>query len=80
MEVANSLFAQDAAMGALPTLFAATAADAENGDYIGPDRLFSTRGHPIRAAASQRANNVQDAERLWSISESLTGVEFRLGD
>ena len=34
---ATRLFAQPAADGALPTLYAATAADVHGGDYFGPD-------------------------------------------
>jgi len=33
----NRLFAQDAATGSLPMLYAATAPDVHGGDYIGPD-------------------------------------------
>jgi hypothetical protein len=39
VEFANRLLAQSAAMGELPTLYAATVADIRGGDYIGPDGL-----------------------------------------
>jgi hypothetical protein len=45
MGVANKLIAQSAAMGALPTLYAATA-DVPGAAYIGPGGLFEQRGHP----------------------------------
>jgi NAD(P)-dependent dehydrogenase (short-subunit alcohol dehydrogenase family) len=44
--LANRVFAQSAAMGALPTLCAAVSPDVRGGDYIGPDgqRALSRRG------------------------------------
>ncbi len=77
MEIANAVVAQDAAMGALPTLFAATSPEANNGDYIGPDRFFGTWGNPTQATRSKRSRDIEDAERLWGVSETLTGVNFR---
>src|SRR5207248_1534827 len=44
--------AQPAEMGALPTLYAATAADVRGGEYFGPDGRGEQRGYPTRVAAS----------------------------
>ena len=74
----NRLFSQDAAMGALPTLYAATAPDVQGGDYIGPDRMFETWGHPKKVGCSALARDERIAARLWRISEELTGVHFAL--
>ncbi|WP_431266209.1 oxidoreductase [Roseateles chitinivorans] len=65
---------QPAAQGALPTLFAATAAQAEGGLYYGPDRLGETRGHPSVARVPTQALDRADAARLWADSARLTGV------
>lgn len=65
---------QPAAQGALPTLFAATAAQAEGGLYYGPDRLGETRGHPTAARVPTQALDRADAARLWADSARLTGV------
>ncbi|WP_431258093.1 oxidoreductase [Roseateles chitinivorans] len=65
---------QPAAQGALPTLFAATAAKAEGGLYYGPDRLGETRGHPTVARVPTQALDRADAARLWAESARLTGV------
>lgn len=67
---------QPAAQGALPTLFAATAADAEGGAYYGPDKMGETRGHPAAAKVPPQALDVTAAARLWRVSEALTGVSF----
>jgi NAD(P)-dependent dehydrogenase (short-subunit alcohol dehydrogenase family) len=72
----NRLLAQDAAMGALPSLYAATAPEARSGDYIGPGGLAEAWGHPARVRASARAQDAETAERLWQVSEDLTGVRF----
>jgi len=39
-----SFMSQDAAHGALPTLRAATAMDAAQGSYDGPNRMFQLKG------------------------------------
>lgn len=67
---------QPAAQGALPTLFAATSAEARGGTYYGPDRLSETRGHPSEAAIPAAALELHVARRLWEVSERLAGVDF----
>jgi len=72
----NRLIAQSAAMGALPSLYAATAPDVRGGDFFGPDSWFEMRGHPRRVGTTARARDEQVAARLWSVSEELTGVSY----
>lgn len=62
---------QPAARGALPTLFAATSADAEPGGYYGPDALGETRGYPVSARVPPAALDEAVARRLWEASERL---------
>ena len=76
MDWANRVFSQDASMGSLPTLFAATAPSVQGGDYYGPDRMFETWGHPTKVGSSARSRDVQSARRLWEVSEELTGVRY----
>jgi hypothetical protein len=76
MELANRLFAQSAAMGALPTLYAATATDVQGGDYIGPNGLGEQWGHPKKVQPNARARDLDAQRRLWEISEQLTGVRY----
>ena len=76
MGLATRLFAQ-AGDGALPTLYAATAADVHGGDYFGPDGRGEMRGHhPKRAQFSAAAHDAAAAARLWAVSEELTVVTF----
>jgi NAD(P)-dependent dehydrogenase (short-subunit alcohol dehydrogenase family) len=74
--LANRIFSQDAAMGALPTLYAATGPAVESGDYIGPDGFAETWGHPKKVGSSARSRDDEAARRLWEASEALTGVHY----
>ena len=77
-EAGNRLLAQSAAMGALPTEYAATAADVHGGDYIGPDGMGELWGHPVRVGRSAAAQDAAAASRLWEVSEQLTNVHYQL--
>lgn len=67
---------QPAWRGALPTLFAATAPEAEGGGYYGPHKLSETRGYPAPAKAPPQALDTARAANLWIVSERLTGNAF----
>jgi NAD(P)-dependent dehydrogenase (short-subunit alcohol dehydrogenase family) len=67
---------QPAPQGALPTLFAATAPEAEGGGYYGPDKMSEIRGHPVPSRVPAQAMNLAVAERLWHVSEELTRTSF----
>ena len=77
---ANTVFAQSAAGGALPSLYGATAAGVRGGQYFGPDKLFGMRGHPEPTSFVRAAKDPDTARRLWEVSEELTGVRFGLLD
>jgi NAD(P)-dependent dehydrogenase (short-subunit alcohol dehydrogenase family) len=70
------LISQTAAMGALPTLRAATDPGVLGGQYYGPGGLFGTRGHPELAHSSRQSRDTAIQRRLWTVSEELTGVTF----
>lgn len=74
--IANSLMAQPSQMGALPTLYAAVAADVAGGDFIGPDGFQQLRGYPVKVRARPHAYDAQVAAKLWVLSEQLTGVKY----
>ena len=76
MGVVNKVMAQSADKGALPTLYAATYAGVSNGDYFGPDGIGEQRGHPKLVGMTGSARDVADAQRLWTVSEDLTGVHY----
>jgi NAD(P)-dependent dehydrogenase (short-subunit alcohol dehydrogenase family) len=74
--IGNRLLAQSAVMGALPSLYAATAPDVRGGEFFGPDGLGEMRGSPRRVQASARARDAETAARLWDVSAQLTGVGY----
>ena len=74
--LANSLFAQSAERGALPTLCAATYPGLYSASYIGPDGFMEMRGFPKLTRAAAIAYDQRLAMDLWSVSEELTGVTW----
>ncbi|MFA5938712.1 MAG: oxidoreductase [Sinimarinibacterium sp.] len=76
MQIGNALFSQTADMGALPTLYATTAADVNSGDYIGPDGWRQLRGYPRTVGCRDAARDERTGAQLWALSEQLTGVHY----
>jgi NAD(P)-dependent dehydrogenase (short-subunit alcohol dehydrogenase family) len=72
----NSWLVQDAAMGALPILRAATDSAAVGGTYYGPDGFLQLTGYPVVVTSSNRSQNRQAQRRLWVESEQLTGITY----
>ncbi|MFJ9852654.1 oxidoreductase [Streptomyces sp. NPDC101150] len=68
--------AQSPDRGALSQLYAATAPDAEGGQFIGPDGMAELRGAPKRVELAPRASDAETCRRLWELSEELTAVRF----
>jgi NAD(P)-dependent dehydrogenase (short-subunit alcohol dehydrogenase family) len=67
---------QSAAMGALPTLRAATDPHVEGGQYYGPDGFAQQRGRPKLVSSSAQSHDEDLQRRLWTVSEELTGVTY----
>lgn len=61
---------------ALPALLAATDPDAEGGDFYGPQGLAGTSGRPGRVRLWKPLRSTEDAQRLWTRSEEMTGTSF----
>ena len=76
VKILAPLMTQDDAAGALPTLYAATAPDAQGGVYIGPDGFKAFRGSPTVEQPRPQALDEGAAQRLWTVSEELTGVVY----
>jgi protochlorophyllide reductase len=64
---------QGAAMGALPQLYAATAAEAEPGVFHGPGGLANLRGYPAPSRPVPAALDGSARQRLWQWSEAAIG-------
>ncbi|MGW1884874.1 oxidoreductase [Streptomyces sp. NPDC001970] len=74
-ELGNRLFAQSAEMGALPTLYAATAPGVRPDSFTGP-RFQGWRGTPAQSWRATWTLNDRAGEQLWAASEQLTGVTY----
>lgn len=62
--------------GALPTLYAATSAQAASGGYFGPNGFGGIRGLPGTAAIPQAAKDARAAATLWAALESMGQVSL----
>jgi NAD(P)-dependent dehydrogenase (short-subunit alcohol dehydrogenase family) len=76
MSLTNRIVAQSSAMGALPSLYGATDADINGGDFLAPGGLFNARGYPTRINLNGRYQDEALARDLWEVSEKLTGIEY----
>ena len=65
-----------AADAARPILHAALAPGVCGGDYFGPGGFLEIAGKPAKAKLNPRTRNAEDAQRLWSISQEMTGVSY----
>jgi NAD(P)-dependent dehydrogenase (short-subunit alcohol dehydrogenase family) len=63
-------------LGALPTLRAATDPGVSGGQYYGPDGFKELRGYPVAVTSSAQSHDTALQERLWSVSEELTGITY----
>lgn len=73
---ATRVLGHSAAKGALPQLYAATAPGVRGGEYFGPRGPAEFRGRPTRVRMSKNAQDEKAAQRLWEVSEQLTGVTY----
>jgi NAD(P)-dependent dehydrogenase (short-subunit alcohol dehydrogenase family) len=74
-----NLLGQNDAEGALPQLYAATAAvpgEVQPGGYYGPDGFGEFKGAPAPAKVSAKASDPMAARQLWMISERITGIVY----
>jgi NAD(P)-dependent dehydrogenase (short-subunit alcohol dehydrogenase family) len=66
---------QDAAGGAQPTLYAATAPDLPGGSYVGPSGPMAQTGPPRIVGSSAASRDLDTARALWDLAVRLTGVD-----
>ncbi len=64
------------AVGALATLRAATDPEVRGGQYYGPSGFRELVGHPVLVQSNRQSHDTDVQQRLWSVSEELTGVKF----
>lgn len=74
--LAQRFLSQDARGGAMPTLRAAADLRVSPGDFYGPDGFLQGKGNPVRVNSNTASRNRAWQQRLWQISEELTGVSY----
>jgi len=65
-----------AAMGALPTLYAALGQDIQGGDYCGPRSLNEMRGQPAKVGSNRASRDLGTATQLWEVSQKLANFHY----
>ena len=72
--VLRATMSQASDVGALYQLYSVTAPDVKGGDFFAP--RWSLKGRVVKEKLTARGSNIEDAARLWEISERLTGVHY----
>ena len=67
-----------AAEGAQSSVHAALEADVNAGDFFGPTGKGERSGPPGRVPFTEKSQDKDLRERLWTLSEELLGIEFRV--
>lgn len=67
---------QEPKMGILPSLMAAYDEDAKPGDFYGPSGPEERNGYPTKVASNTLSHNIENAKKLWEISEEKTKVKY----
>ena len=60
--------------GAIPALYAATAADVKGMDYYEPGKGINE--YSVKAEMSAAANDAVQAAKLWAYAEQVTGISY----
>ena len=63
-------------VGALGTLRAATDPGVTGGQYYGPSGFRELVGHPVLVDSTKQSHDAATQQRLWAVSEELTGVKY----
>lgn len=69
-------FMQSQDMGALPQIRASVDLNVKGSEYYGPNGFNEMKGKPVRVQSNVASHNLEDARKLWEISEKITGVSF----
>ena len=78
LKILNTLVAQSGFMGAMPTLMAAIDPEGKGGNFYGPSGFAQQRGYPKRVFSNKLSHDENIAQKLWGVSEELTGLKFKV--
>ena len=74
--IMNPILSQKVSRGVLPTLRAAIDPEAKSGDFFGPSGFQELKGDPILVKSNELSHDSKKAEKLWDMSEALTGIHY----
>ncbi len=77
MQLADSVVATKAILGALSTIYAATSPDVKAGALYGP-AIFGMWGLPAENKIVEKGKDPETALKLWDVSEKLTGSKYQI--
>ena len=69
------LMTMNQSQGALPQIRASVDVKALGSQYFGPHR--SMTGYPVVVKSNDASHNLEDARKLWEMSEKLTGISYK---
>jgi NAD(P)-dependent dehydrogenase (short-subunit alcohol dehydrogenase family) len=69
-------FTQDQAQGALPEIRAAVDPEVKGSEYYGPDGKREMKGFPVKVESNEASHKLEDAKKLWEMSEQITRVKY----
>jgi NAD(P)-dependent dehydrogenase (short-subunit alcohol dehydrogenase family) len=72
----NAVF-QEGKMGALPQIRASVDPHVNGGEFYGTNGFMELKGYPVKVQSNSRSHSLEDARKLWEVSEKLTGVKFK---
>ena len=75
-KISFSYIIQSPAMGALPEIRASVDLNVKSGQIYGPGGMLELSGNPVLVQPKRTALDIENAHKLWAISEKLTSVTF----
>ncbi len=72
-----SPFIQEQDMGALPQIRASVDEHVKGGEYYGPGGFNEMKGCPVLVKSNAASHSLDDAKKLWEVSEKITGISFQ---
>lgn len=71
-------FSHDKKYGCLPQVLASADDSVKGGEFYGPNGFMGMKGTPHLAKSTKRSHNLEDAKKLWNLSEEVMGVKFSI--
>lgn len=78
LEKLKELLLMSAEKGALSTIKGATDPGLKGGEFIGPAGIRQMFGYPAVLKSDKSSYNREVWQRLWKVSEEMTGIEYKI--